>query len=59
MGLKHYLNRKVITRIPHQSKFGSEEPNFASFSPGEAMGAQRIQHPGEAISHRNNKRERL
>ena len=32
---------KVTARIPHQSKFGSEEPNFASFPPGEAMwGAQ-------------------
>ena len=32
-------NRKITARIPHQSKIGSEEPIFASFPPGEAMGA--------------------
>ena len=30
---------KVSARIPLQSKFGSEVPNFASFPPGEAVGA--------------------
>ena len=28
---------KVSARIPLQSKFGSEVPNFASFPPGEAV----------------------
>ena len=32
-------NRYITARIPLQSKIGSEEPIFASFSPGEAMGA--------------------
>ena len=36
-GLIRYPNYKVTARIPLQSKFGSEEPNFASFPPGEAM----------------------
>ena len=34
-----FCNCKVVARIPHQSKIGSEEPIFASFPPGEAMGA--------------------
>ena len=33
---------QVTARIPHQSKIGSEEPLFASFSPGEAIGAVRL-----------------
>ena len=33
---------QVTARIPHQSKIGSEEPIFASFSPGEAIGAVRL-----------------
>ena len=32
-------NRKITARIPHQSKIVSEEPIFASFPPGEAIGA--------------------
>ena len=34
-------NRKITARIPHQSKIGSEEPIFASFPPGEAVGRSR------------------
>jgi len=33
---------QVTARIPHQAKIGSEEPIFASFSPGEAIGAVRL-----------------
>ena len=37
ISLISYRICQVTARIPHQSKFGSEEPNFASFPPGEAM----------------------
>ena len=30
-------NRNISARIPHQSKFGTSEPNFASFPPVEAI----------------------
>jgi len=32
-------NPNVSARIPLQSKIGCEKPIFASFSPGEAVGA--------------------
>ena len=41
-GLYVFQICQVTARIPHQSKIGSEEPIFASFSPGEAIGAVRL-----------------
>ena len=41
-GLYVFQICQVTARIPHQSKIGFEEPIFASFSPGEAIGAVRL-----------------
>jgi hypothetical protein len=41
--LQNGINRNISARIPHQSKFGSEVPNFASFPPGEAIAPSALQ----------------
>ena len=46
ISLNAFTNFQVTARIPHQSKIGSEEPIFASFPPGEAMGAAAPDTPG-------------